>query len=80
MLHPVANGSTHPPRPARPVQIHHALCDMLNHVLLPLVRSDAPQQAARLLGDAALAPWCVRLPALLPAAMQPRLPCGTHGE
>ncbi|GIL76066.1 hypothetical protein Vretifemale_5798, partial [Volvox reticuliferus] len=38
-------------------QIHHALADMLTSILLPLVRSDAPQRAAALLGPPALEKW-----------------------
>ncbi len=43
--------------PAPYPQIHHALCDMLSSILLPLVRSDAPQRAAAALGPAPLEPW-----------------------
>ncbi|EFJ49201.1 hypothetical protein VOLCADRAFT_117341 [Volvox carteri f. nagariensis] len=43
--------------PIKKSQIHHALADMLTSILLPLVRSDAPQKAAALLGPSALEQW-----------------------
>ncbi|KAG2450803.1 hypothetical protein HYH02_004640 [Chlamydomonas schloesseri] len=50
--HPLAHTA-----PIKKSQIHHALCDMLACILLPLVRSDAPQRAAAALGLPALEGW-----------------------
>ncbi|GFR48579.1 hypothetical protein Agub_g10482, partial [Astrephomene gubernaculifera] len=50
--HPLAHTA-----PVKKSQIHHALADMLTNILLPLVRSDAPQRAAASLGPAALEQW-----------------------
>ncbi|PNW70054.1 hypothetical protein CHLRE_17g703750v5 [Chlamydomonas reinhardtii] len=50
--HPLAHTA-----PIKKSQIHHALCDMLACILLPLVRSDAPQRAAAVLGLPALEGW-----------------------
>lgn len=63
--HVLHSPASSPPPPCVPCpalrlaspQIHHALCDMLACILLPLVRSDAPQRAAAVLGLPALEGW-----------------------